>query len=482
MFTQRNLLFLMLAFSIWCGVILEAKAAYTEYTSLAAFKAANPDSLGCYYALLNTGDGQTGYFAYKATSGQGDGGNSAGTCFTTANGALWERVRLSPTLNVKWFGAKGDGITDDRAAIQAAIDANTSYLKVGFPEGTYLLNGSIIIDRQNLYLQGKGRSTTIYPTAGIIAFRVAESNGVSHLDIRDMRFYGGTNAAGAISLGAGGFVAFCSIDNVSVENFSAVGSYGIKLCKVQELDINNPYMVQNYRAIYGAAGTGNYITSTHIHGQKGRIGQSGNLGILIEMPAASFLLSDIVIENNTAGGCAFIGKGTQVNIRNVHFECNLGANTIYVAGTAAGRAKFSIDSCFFYGNAQPILRLDYVIDSKVANNFGLIAAGNVVLGTDCAVFFELNRSEDVAMGQDPVAFYDSFATSGNVSFFDVDANGVQVTRMNGCKLTHRTSVPTTGAWSRGDRVINKTPSVGSPKSWVCTAQGTPGTWRSEGNL
>lgn len=45
-----------------------------------------------------------------------------------------------------------------------------------------------------------------------------------------------------------------------------------------------------------------------------------------------------------------------------------------------------------------------------------------------------------------------------------------------------TAAPTTSTWARGDRVINITPAVGSPKSWVCTLAGTPGTWVSEGNL
>ena len=37
-------------------------------------------------------------------------------------------------------------------------------------------------------------------------------------------------------------------------------------------------------------------------------------------------------------------------------------------------------------------------------------------------------------------------------------------------------------WCAGDRVINSAPTVGQPKSWVCTVTGTPGTWVSEGNL
>lgn len=38
------------------------------------------------------------------------------------------------------------------------------------------------------------------------------------------------------------------------------------------------------------------------------------------------------------------------------------------------------------------------------------------------------------------------------------------------------------AWRKGDRAVNSNASVGSPKAWVCTVAGTPGTWVSEGNL
>lgn len=52
----------------------------------------------------------------------------------------------------------------------------------------------------------------------------------------------------------------------------------------------------------------------------------------------------------------------------------------------------------------------------------------------------------------------------------------------GRATTYGTAAPTTNTWAVGDRVINQTPSVGQPKSWVCTVAGTPGTWVSEGNL
>ena len=49
-------------------------------------------------------------------------------------------------------------------------------------------------------------------------------------------------------------------------------------------------------------------------------------------------------------------------------------------------------------------------------------------------------------------------------------------------IEYRDSPPTEGFHAVGDRVINSAPKVGSPKSWVCTTQGTPGTFTSEGNL
>jgi hypothetical protein len=46
----------------------------------------------------------------------------------------------------------------------------------------------------------------------------------------------------------------------------------------------------------------------------------------------------------------------------------------------------------------------------------------------------------------------------------------------------RSSVPSSGAWLVGDQVFNSVPNVGSPKGWLCTASGSPGTWESTGNL
>jgi len=52
--------------------------------------------------------------------------------------------KLQEAVSVTDFGAVGDGVTDDTAAIQAAIDANQS-AQVFFPSGTYLCSSAILL-------------------------------------------------------------------------------------------------------------------------------------------------------------------------------------------------------------------------------------------------------------------------------------------------------------------------------------------------
>jgi hypothetical protein len=67
-----------------------------------------------------------------------------------------------------------------------------------------------------------------------------------------------------------------------------------------------------------------------------------------------------------------------------------------------------------------------------------------------------------------------------VSRLFVDTDGYSIYADKGSyKIS---SVPTAYSWEVGQRLENQTPAVGSPKAWVCTVAGTPGTWVSEGNL
>lgn len=114
-------------------------------------------SIAALRALPKTGSKSafvTGYYA----DGDGGGGvyyldaadtttvDNGGTVIVATDGGRWKLVQSSP-VSVKQFGAKGDGTTNDRAAIQTAFNASK---RVRFPAGTYFLGsyatGDNIID------------------------------------------------------------------------------------------------------------------------------------------------------------------------------------------------------------------------------------------------------------------------------------------------------------------------------------------------
>ena len=74
-------------------------------------------------------------------------------------------------VNVKDFGAVGDGVTDDTAAIQAAIDSLSSGGIVNLPVGTYLTSATININVAGIHLSGSGS------TVGNVKILASHTNG-----------------------------------------------------------------------------------------------------------------------------------------------------------------------------------------------------------------------------------------------------------------------------------------------------------------
>ena len=95
---------------------------------------------GVVYLLGYTddGDGGEGLFKWDSSTPLGD---DDGTIAGSATGR-WLR-QFQGAVNVKWWGAKGDGVTDDRGAVQAAIDyLGTAGGVVYFPNGVYLVGST----------------------------------------------------------------------------------------------------------------------------------------------------------------------------------------------------------------------------------------------------------------------------------------------------------------------------------------------------
>lgn len=146
------------------GLTAGQEAALTTATrrqpvaSIAALKALTPSAGDAVNVLgyAAAGDGGGGTFYYDAAASKADNG---GTVIAPNAGAgRWQRT-YSDAVNVQWFGAKGDGVTDDTAAIQAAIDAANEGGGgvVGFPQSTCIVSATLtLFNRVTIDLGGAG--------------------------------------------------------------------------------------------------------------------------------------------------------------------------------------------------------------------------------------------------------------------------------------------------------------------------------------
>ena len=122
----------VLATNIFINGVYQEKDSYTLSGNTITFSIAPP--LSSSIEILTN---ETGVI---------NSGNANDISYTlTAPGATLQSVqtKLEQYISVKDFGAVGDGVADDSAAIQAAIDSGAEYISI--PEGTYRLTTGIVI-------------------------------------------------------------------------------------------------------------------------------------------------------------------------------------------------------------------------------------------------------------------------------------------------------------------------------------------------
>jgi parallel beta-helix repeat protein len=124
------------------------------------------------------------------------------------------QTKLRESVSVKDFGAVGDGVADDTAAIQAALNSGAS---VFLPSGTYNISSALTIptNGQEFIGQGKGKSIIKQTATNKNGIIITGNNVyVGHLQVRDIvRSSGSAEFSGVVWGAVDGTV----IENVKVD-------------------------------------------------------------------------------------------------------------------------------------------------------------------------------------------------------------------------------------------------------------------------
>ena len=350
----------------------------------------------------------------QGTSNQLLQSNGSGTSSTwispsnlsvTATGSTTSRTlanRFADVINVKDFGATGNGTTDDTSAIQAAINSGSL---IFFPSGTYLV--STINVGSNKKLQGSGNSSIIsFSNASSVGINISNANFV---DLSDLAFQDGSSRTEdsvlvynssnvtffkcnwlqqgnqyislhikscnnvliqdctAFSSGIVGYAILIdgssyASNNITLDNFNSYGYYnGVQTRWVNNLRVANSYFTNagatgfsispsSSRVIYGLTITENtnsvvFVNTNFVNniGSGLEIVNNGNVKNVSISNTSS-------ISNN--GSSSYNSSGFYVsNINASYISCSAQINNNYASGVFLERGNnISFTGCIISGN------------------------------------------------------------------------------------------------------------------------------------
>jgi hypothetical protein len=437
---------------------------------------------------VTPGDGGGGVFYWSGSNAGGstsitdDGGTLIVPDGTVgSHGEGWVRI-YSAELSAKWFGATGNGSSDDTAALQNALNAAAGGT-LFIPPGKYITTSTLSVSADTRII-GSGYSENTpgiwckHNGDGLLSSSPINSSTAARIRIEKLGLsvdgsFQSTNTGGGIDNVGGTYFV---VDTCVVVAFK----YGIIFDQAECADILDCDLEAN-----GTAGIWLVDGDDHTKGAEGeytnRISiqrcqlNGGTIGILDD-GGGDHRFSDCNFNGNTSYGI-YVAGAEPALIESCEFEacglCIYATYQTYNSHTGTGQSQLTIRSnllaasvgnnCVQFVAGSPVyLEANLVAGSPTAYAFAGIA--------NC---FQVNAIGNVNDGPGGIQMFDSDPENGTVL-----SAGMQI--QNGRQLTTGTAAPTSGTWNRGDVVQNTAPSSGGYAGWICMASGTPGTWAGYG--
>lgn len=398
--------------------------------------------------------------------------------------ATYSMIKGAP-VNVLDYGAIGDGVTDDTAAIQAAFDAAAAakaaaaQTYVVFPPGSvFVISAKIDVD--DVSIQGNG--ATLLANS---AFTIMEinGNGQMYIDL-NLRFATEQSNPLAIGLKLTDGVQQASKNtyiNIIVRNayngfyndggLAAAGSIWGSVFINCRADFCYDWGWY-FDAALGAT-TCRFDTCYAVGSSSG----SQSKGFYINN-IAEVSISNIAIDQVDDGKALQINTALSVNVDSIALEsCAITSSSNWLVSISANtytNIRSIVNNVCTYnvggGNKAYIL----LVGSGTFVDIGDIQDNTPTITTGSVFKMRTNSSSRVKTENVPLSSVDVL---GNYElFFDFG-------RFKGL-ATASPAGTWTGTYEVGDIAWNRSPTAGGvePIGWVCTVAGTPGTWAAFGTI
>lgn len=344
-----------------------------------------------------------GLFAVGGYGDPGRKGQNISNRYVKAEGSTELRTlgeRFADIVNVKDYGAVGDGVHDDTAAIQAAIDTGGL---IFFPVGTYAFT-NVVIGKQGVRLVGASKYLTkLLHTGNGIAICLGDVNKdvgqASRTTIENFWLYGNENSTFGIFLQSrdyhGGtgewtdasknctlrslkFDKFSSGTCIQVESWSnSIEDIDIYTRNLRGIVLQKQAIANNLSHLYISNCTKEAIvvgeeekyevSDNHFYSIVAQICGGEQLkGVVNVFTAYGTTFHGVYTENNDTKGAnydIFIGEGANSTV--VCEVTNRGGTTAVVRDEGTNSL---IQNIFLYGSADSVVRLANTSNGAIVNN------------------------------------------------------------------------------------------------------------------
>ena len=147
-------------------------------------------------------------------------------------------------------------------------------------------------------------------------------------------------------------------------------------------------------------------------------------------------------------------------------------------GTEQGNGQLSVASNYVEFMVQP---------NEVDAEIGTYTSHELKIKTDNTDRISIKANGDIEIGNagatdKRMKIHGKLGIGINTLADDVSLEVAGAVRVQGRKFDTGSEQPSQGTHSKGDIVYNDNPQPGGIIGWVCTNTGTPGEWRSFGNI